>query len=112
MAGLPLSLAALGKPPLTGGQSLAPAPAAGAGSSKTPDGSVAGYMDPSQGPFECDNCQHFHADSQTCDKTEVIAELGGDQGGAQVDPKGCCNFFEKGQAQDTSSAPAPDQNQG
>lgn len=64
---------------------------------KTPDGLPAAYQSPDQGPFECDNCEHFDGAGH-CNKPEVVSELGDsdDQGLADVDPKGCCNFFEKG----------------
>lgn len=61
----------------------------------TPPGVPAVYMGPDQGPFECDNCQYFTAPS-LCAKEEVVQELGmvNGQPVAQVDPKGCCNYFE------------------
>lgn len=64
---------------------------------KTPDGLPAAYQSPDQGPFECDNCEHFDGAGH-CNKPEVVAEIGDsdDQGLADVDPKGCCNYFEKG----------------
>jgi hypothetical protein len=81
--------------PWQGGDSQDSTPPAKEPQSKTPQGSVASYMGPDQGPFECDDCQFFN-DPSGCTKEEVIQELG-DQGDgtAQVDPKGCCNFFEK-----------------
>lgn len=65
-------------------------------STKTPDGMPAAYQSPDQGPFECDNCEHFDGAGH-CNRPEVVAELGDsdDQGLADVDPKGCCNYFEK-----------------
>lgn len=72
--------------------------------SKTPDGTPASYMGPDQGPFECDNCEHFDGAGH-CNQPEVVQELGDSdgQGLADVDPKGCCNFFEKGQGQAANS---------
>lgn len=60
---------------------------------ETPEGSVAGYQPPSEGPFKCSNCNHFDADEKTCDKPELEEELGTNK----VEPNGCCNFFEKGE---------------
>lgn len=77
--------------PLQGLKAVAPqmgAPAPPPSSSQTPPGSPASYMGPDQGPFECDNCGYYQDPGQ-CTKPEVIQETGG-----QVDPKGCCNFFE------------------
>ena len=58
------------------------------------------YMGPDQGPFECDDCQFFQQPS-ACTKPEVLAEVGDADGDglADVDPKGCCNLFAKGQSQ-------------
>ena|ERR1700693_5545726 len=75
--------------PLQGLKSAAPAlPQPAPTSSKTLPGTPASYMGPEQGPFECDNCEYYQDPGQ-CTKPEVIQEQGG-----QVDPKGCCNFFE------------------
>lgn len=63
---------------------------------ETQPGGVAAYMPPSEGPFECDNCQ-FYSDPNGCTKPEVIQELGPNAKGlADVEPDGCCNFFKKG----------------
>jgi hypothetical protein len=77
--------------PVSGDQ--APAPQAAVG--KTPDGSVAAYQGPDQGPFECDNCEYY-VDPGNCKRPEVLQEVGDPDGDglADVDAKGCCNFFE------------------
>lgn len=66
------------------------------GVSKTPSGSPASYMGPDQGPFECDNCEYY-VDPGNCKRPEVLKEVGDpDKDGlADVDPKGCCNFYTK-----------------
>lgn len=81
-------------------QAAAPLPMAPppAGAAPAAGGIPPNYMGPDQGPFECDNCQ-FYQDPGQCTKPEVLAEVGdADQDGlADVDPKGCCNLFAKGQ---------------
>ena len=44
------------------------------------------YEDGSQGPFRCDQCEHFQAPG-SCQKVS-----------GPIDPAGCCNLFERGQA--------------
>lgn len=105
--GLPLSLASLMQPKKTlpgggGPANLQAQPT----QNKTPDGGVAAYMSPDQGPFECDKCEHFDGNGN-CNKPEVVQELGkNDQGLATVDPKGCCNYFEPGQNSKTDNQPS------
>ena len=57
----------------------------------TPDGTVAGYQPPEEGPFKCLNCEYFIGSNSTCIRPELIEELGHDH----VDSEGCCNFYEK-----------------
>lgn len=45
------------------------------------------YEGPEDGPFECDNCQFF-SDPNQCAQPDIVRSQGG-----QVDPKGCCKFF-------------------
>lgn len=63
---------------------------------ETPDGAVAAYQPPDQGPFRCDACEYY-PNPYRCRKPEVIKELGKVPGEdlARVDPAGCCNFFSK-----------------
>ena len=49
-----------------------------------------GYVTPDLGPFECENCVHFQPPSE-CNQPEVVSDP---EVGGQVDPQGCCNFFE------------------
>lgn len=62
----------------------------------TPAGSVAGYLPPSEGPFSCDNCEYY-VNPNNCSRPEVLKELGDPDGDgyADVEPKGCCNFYQK-----------------
>ncbi len=48
-----------------------------------------GYAGPENGPFECENCIHFHAPN-TCDHPQVQSDP---EVNGQVDPEGCCNLF-------------------
>jgi hypothetical protein len=52
----------------------------------------AGYMPPVAGGFKCENC--IHLTPQGCNEDEVIEDLGANKDGkADVNPQGCCNFF-------------------
>ena len=83
-------------PTLFGKPTSSAAGPAGGGTVPHPDGSAApkqmspsnaGYQTPDQGPFECDNCQHFQAPG-SCEWVS-----------GAIDPKGCCNNFEQGTPQ-------------
>lgn len=60
----------------------------------TPPGGVAAYAPPSAGPFKCANCEYFDGKGH-CNKPEVVKELGGRNGVADVEAGACCNFFQK-----------------
>lgn len=70
-----------------------PSAAAQAGAPGQPqqDGSQAsGYATPDLGPFECENCTKFQPPNQCGDpRVQQDPEVQG-----QVDPQGCCNFFQ------------------
>ncbi len=70
--------------------------AASAHVGKTPDGGVAAYQPPSEGPFKCANCEYFVAPGN-CQRPEVLAEVGDADGDglADVEAEGCCNYYSK-----------------
>jgi hypothetical protein len=63
----------------------------------------AGYAKPDEGPFECENCEHYHAINGThgtCDHSAVTSDaeageikLQGEH--ALVAARGCCNFYRR-----------------
>lgn len=62
------------------------------------------YEGPEDGPFRCDNCT-FYADPNQCSQPVVMKTQGG-----QVDPAGCCKFFNS-MAASTNSPAQPNSNQ-
>jgi hypothetical protein len=62
-----------------------------------PDGDegtpIVGYMPPENGPFKCENCEHF-TPKKGCDDASVKKDLGSKNGFAPVEPEGCCNEFD------------------
>ena len=81
----------------------------GPGSANSQDGTAAsGYATPDLGPFECDNCVKFQPPNQCGDpRVQADPEVQG-----QVDPQGCCNFFQsahnEGQQSEDESEAAPE----
>ena len=61
------------------------------GAATAQDGTAAsGYADPELGPFECENCTKFQPPTQCQDpRVQQDPEVQG-----QVEPEGCCNFFQ------------------
>ena len=61
------------------------------GTANQQDGTKAsGYATPDLGPFECENCQKFQPPNTCGDpRVQQDPEVQG-----QVDPQGCCNFFQ------------------
>lgn len=62
------------------------------------------YAPPSEGPFECGNCEHFGASVNgthgLCDHPDVVAdavagEIKEQAGKALVAKGGCCSYFRK-----------------
>lgn len=85
MAGFPVSLTALNAShptPQAAVPSSAPNPDT---NPQDPD-----YEGPENGPFRCDNCTYFQAPSQ-CSQPTVMSSPTTPNG--QVDPAGCCKFF-------------------
>jgi hypothetical protein len=76
------------------------------------DGTQAsGYVTPDLGPFECENCAKFQPPSQCGDpRVQADPEVQG-----QVDPEGCCNFFQsahnESQADEHGTQPNQEQEQ-
>jgi len=65
------------------------------------DPSIAGYMGPEYGPFQCQHCVHF-LQPNAC---QVVA--------GDIDPEGCCNIFtpssdnEQAEPQGQPESPEP-----
>lgn len=91
---------------LRGPQAQPPLVQLGHGSALSQDGTAAsGYAMPDLGPFECENCQKFQPPSQCSDpRVQQDPEVQG-----QVDPQGCCNFFQS--AHNESQADEHSENQ-
>ena len=62
------------------------------------DPTIAGYLGPEDGPFQCARCIHFDGQG-SCN---VVA--------GPIDPEGCCNLFQRGdedvQNEDSEAVPA------
>jgi hypothetical protein len=66
------------------------------GSDHTKPGENPSYMDGSQAPFNCGHCEYFTEEDNeqgTCDKEEMEKMQG--KSPAEVEFRGCCNYFEK-----------------
>jgi len=69
---------------------------------------LVGYMPPAQGPFSCDNCKYFTNES-LCVNEEVAKDKDmehPEKGKTKVEPKGCCNAYEKAEFKKSDSLSA------